>query len=363
MLRPRRGVEKAENTKTVKSPFARYSVSAVGCLLICGVAFLFLMFGTDTIYQIDNNDINTATSISRTSVSTIVNTIENEENDQSGVINLPGLSGLSGIDYTAWYSDITGVTGNTSNAVSIGNVTAYKNIPWNSTENTFFFYSEKAKLELYDYLVSIGVPEKRGGDKSFVTNNYMAYMHTIDSIKPQPTGTLTDGTKVRTIDGIQCVFIAPMPAVANKDYFSSGDWGKASWTNEPDWFSAKFCIVVVPKGANKEDSSNYIYIPAVAGSAKAHTYPWGVAQTNVSVRNETSIAGFLYGKGDYGWTMSVGNASNESDIAAVGQAYDDGQGYGILHYLYCTLELCGAGKDFRDTLTASYDMVGYITFR
>lgn len=363
MLRPKRGNRSnVENKGTIQSPFVKYCITVVSCTLICGVAFLFLMFGTDTIYQVNEDSIDTAQSFNRVSVSTVVDTIK-QEDSSTGSISVPGLSGLTGIDYNSWYTDLSSITGDTSNPVEIGAVTAYRSIPWDSTGETFFYYSEKAKLDLYDYLSDKGLSAKRQGTREFVESNYMAYMNTVDRGKPTPTGSFSDTTKYCTRDGLNCIYIAPMPATCNKDYFSSGDWGVSSWTNIPDWDTTKFCIVVVPKGSDKKDSSNYIYIPAVAGSAKAHTYPWGVVQTNVSVKSPTRVEGYTRSGGDFGWGMDVSDVTIESEIVNIVNAYDDGAGNNIMDYLYCSLELCATSSSFRESLKSGYDMVGFVTFK
>jgi hypothetical protein len=55
---------------------------------------MFLVFGTDNVYQIDETTLGTSTSIQRTSVSTIVNMIAQQEStaaDDTTDVSLPGL--------------------------------------------------------------------------------------------------------------------------------------------------------------------------------------------------------------------------------------------------------------------------------
>lgn len=128
MLRPKRGNRSnVENKGTIQSPFVKYCITVVSCTLICGVAFLFLMFGTDTIYQVNEDSIDTAQSFNRVSVSTVVDTIKQEDSLPPDNPELPGVTttviDVNNIDKSVYHylTDVMGYTDETTAGI-MGNL-------------------------------------------------------------------------------------------------------------------------------------------------------------------------------------------------------------------------------------------------
>lgn len=286
------------------------------------------------------------------------------EEKSSGGHSITTAKSVKNIDYSAWYTSMPSIKGERDNTVQISDITAYTTPPWDSTDDTYFFYQHKAKMDLYDYLTSRDIQAARGNQSSreFVEDHYLSYMNGWDRTGHRAIQGFTEHkTAYCNVDGVQCVFCGPMPAAIYKDYVSSGAWAKKSWPGS-EWESrTKMCLVLVPKGKDREDSKNYIYLPAVSGSAKAHTYPWGVTQTHVSVTGENSIGAYTVGGGDYGKKYSL-PANSADTIQYIAQTYNDGNGHHMLDYLYCGVELCYPGDDLYQKLH-NYDFVGYLVYK
>lgn len=88
-----KGAEKANKAK-LESPFVRYCVVAVSCLLLVGVALCFMIFKTDTIINVSFEKANQATDTNRITVSTIMAQVSENENQAPADINIPGLPSL-----------------------------------------------------------------------------------------------------------------------------------------------------------------------------------------------------------------------------------------------------------------------------
>lgn len=88
MQRPRmrKSNKKEEDDLKIQSPFIRYCITVVSCILICGAGFLFLMFNTNTIFSVNEDSIVKQHSpVRRVNVSTVISTIEENvaNNDNS----------------------------------------------------------------------------------------------------------------------------------------------------------------------------------------------------------------------------------------------------------------------------------------
>lgn len=99
----------------VKSPFIRYSIVTVLSVLIVGVGFLYLVFRTNTIYDISEADLRKDTTIMNTSVSSVTSVIQAATN----VANSNSNTQIPGVD------PITGTEIDMSNALSETNCVKY----------------------------------------------------------------------------------------------------------------------------------------------------------------------------------------------------------------------------------------------
>lgn len=84
----------------VKSPFIRYSIVTVLSILIVGVGFLYLIFRTNTIYDISEADLRKDTTIMNTSVSSVTSVIQAATNMSNNSVSnntqIPGVEPITG---------------------------------------------------------------------------------------------------------------------------------------------------------------------------------------------------------------------------------------------------------------------------
>lgn len=84
----------------VKSPFIRYSIVTVLSVLIVGVGFLYLVFRTNTIYDISEADLRKDTTIMNTSVSSVTSVIQAATNMANSNVDtqIPGVEPITGTE-------------------------------------------------------------------------------------------------------------------------------------------------------------------------------------------------------------------------------------------------------------------------
>lgn len=82
---------KIKQKPKVQSPFVKYCLTIMGCLLVFVVAFTFLLFGTDTLYSVDVSGVNKHPYYNRTDIQTVVDNLNNETTVNSDDANVPGL--------------------------------------------------------------------------------------------------------------------------------------------------------------------------------------------------------------------------------------------------------------------------------
>lgn len=280
--------KKIKESEKIKSPFMRYSVTVVSCLLLLGFGFLFLMFGTDNIYNINENLI-TNRQISRdTSVSSVVNTIDNMETSSN--VRVPG------IDYVpngAWYESVPAnmyTPGNVVDTIqfSDGAVNIYDGLPWAADGDTYIVNSVTAASDTIKYI------DYNSGLTSGLSTNY-TYAYEMSS-----------KSCVYQLDGVNCLAFAPLPIVVDRNYnseFNTPDWYQASTPSRSiyGYGTRKYCVILRRKSDGKT-----VYMPLVAKDAKGHTFPGGTMQTHVQLVNGTSSLGpFTVNIGDTGTRNTV----------------------------------------------------------
>jgi len=94
MRTPNKQMQDIKQSK-IQSPFIKYCITTVCCLLMCGAGFLFLVFGSNSLYTMDATDVaSKQSSVQQINVSTVVNTIEDDNSNQKVVeenVAIPGL--------------------------------------------------------------------------------------------------------------------------------------------------------------------------------------------------------------------------------------------------------------------------------
>jgi len=181
-----------------------------------------------------------------------------------------------------WYSEVEETKASNDKSQFCGNFYIYKGLPWDTEGDCYFYYQKKAKDEIYELFAEAGVIRK--ATSSIVVNSSRMSTAYASSL---PIG--SDGSIYIELDGIDCVPIGPTPSVIDRDYFTTYATSKSTTLNSSHLGKIKMAIVVVEKGQDCEDTSNWLYIPASIVDAKAHTWFGGVTQTNVKVINDKTL--------------------------------------------------------------------------
>ena len=207
-----------------------------------------------------------------------------------------------------WYSDVTGTR--STEAISLGgNLKLYTGLPWSApaSAGVYMLDTDIATTDLYAWLQGQGATIQMSLETALTSSGRICKgvgpTASIDDY-PNRWGTWDYGASPATlkqINGVYCVGIAPAPTVVYRDYndkFKPGLWqGKSSM--DASYYSGVRIAIVLEK---KSDGKTY-YLPATPADAKAHTFPGGIVQTNVSVnsfRNGTYSVAIAQSSGDAG---------------------------------------------------------------
>lgn len=350
-----------KNIDKIKSPFIQSSVTIVLVIILLAMAFIFLIFRSNAIYDISVEDVQNSPVMQTISMKSVTSSLDSG----SASSNILGT-----ISSDEWYTDMPNLVANTSGTVKIGAMTAYTSSPWDSTSGTYFYNAHQAKLDLWDYLNNLGVSGiSYQKTRDFTDNNYWTNESRSVLYNPSTGNTLasasnrhqySSGTWYSVVDGIDCVYFANVPALYDRTYYSSGNWAKKSNTitgNDTN----KYCIILVPKGSDLMDQTKWVYLPAITADCKGHTYPWGVTQTNITVSSSTKVYGATSSGGDYGWSKTVSDIGTETNIKDICTSYQNGN-YKVVDYLYCILETNGWKEAETTAMTDNYDMVGFMVY-
>lgn len=332
-------------------------------VVIISVSFITVLFKSDTHLKVSDVLSQKDTALMRnTQVQSVIKSLGTSNTNAS----VPGLS--QPMDPNSWYTDMPNLKGSTDNPISINGFDAYPQPPWDSTNKTYFFNSYKAREDLYNYLTSLGASPHRREEKydylKDVTIN--RYGSGIDSIARRcPTGRTSKGFLYGKVDGMKCIFACALPAIVSKTYYSSGYWGKKSWEPGYNWQTYKFCLVLTENNNDVYDTSKYLYIPAVAGSAKAHTYPWGVCQTNICIESSTQLAYPAEHRtgpsSDWAQKIHVSDAGTDEGVKEVIKKFK-WQNTNILYGLHDMCEICGWPSNLSNNDFDKYKLVGYLSY-
>lgn len=346
-----------------KSALGTFAVCSVAILILGLSAIMFLLFKTNSLYSYDEETIESIAFIPSQASSLAVSTTT-QSTTSSGTNGPITLSG-------EWYTDMSTIVADTSQPVQIGSLTAYKGYPWSASSETFFYDIIKAKTDLWNYLTGIGAPASLGGK---TLESTLSNFWTVDSYDKIPfinagidtvpkAGETNTGTKYATIDGIQCYYFAPMPCQFDQTFYSSGEWSKSSCA-KADYTKVKFAVVLTPKDADVTDQSQWVYLPCVTGDVKAHTYPWGVAQTNVRVKDNTAVDIAYRNGGEQNYRKTVGDIGTDNAVKEIANDSHFNSYYGnMLDGIYCVFETCGMQSVDCKKLTKEYTCVGCITYK
>lgn len=96
-----------DKSSNIRSPFIKYCVTAVSCLLLCCVAFSFMLFKTNVMYSAEVDSFSTSRAFQQTTVQTVITQVEKEDSDNTADINNP----IPGIEDEALDGEVIDMTG------------------------------------------------------------------------------------------------------------------------------------------------------------------------------------------------------------------------------------------------------------
>ena len=198
---------------------------------------------------------------------------EDDSTLDGGEDNMPSIGDDVSID--GWYTDLgnqpKGNVVETLLCATNHNVNVYRGLPWSTSGNAYFYDVVTAQGEISKNFKNAGVTFKNSSVIVNTANSGVAkerFYH---------TGRKIDGENVWGI-GVT----APMLQrdYVDTDLFNStaakGDSSGKNWTY-------KLAVVLVLKGQDRTNMSNWYTIPASKIDAKVHTFPYGTFQTNVKL--------------------------------------------------------------------------------
>lgn len=296
--------EKEYAIDRIKSPFIKYSMTATACILICSVAFVMLVFQTNTIIDVDSNTVKQNVQDTRVKVSSAVTPI-NQSTTQDP--DIPGLSETPIGDGT-WYQSIPNDLRSKGSKVkdfatrSGRSIPLYDRLPWDANDDTYRFDIVQASKDVVTYIDAKAGKPSNLQPKSAIVWEY------------KPTSSKGYTYKLE-VDGIEAITIAPPPCVYYKDYCDN--FTKNSWSGNTEYGSLvgyhkdspighhsaawdpprKYCVELTDK------SGQVYYVPACAVDSKGHTFPGGVMQTHLKILNNTENP-------DGPFTVALGDTGN-----------------------------------------------------
>lgn len=278
------------------------------------------------------------------------------------------------INTDEWFTEMPNIVGDKSETVKLKSLTAYKNPPLSSMDETYFYNFYKAKGDLLSYLHKLAPDAKplySSRTDEYIMDNYLTVEYEDDytdnrQFDKSDTNT-ANGTLCYREDGIEFYYTAVLPNLCSMDYYSSGTWAKAShvYQNLRNDYYFYYLACLFPKGGDPTDESTYIYLPFVIGDTKAHTYPWGVVQTNVVIKDENTIYAATGEGGDYAHKFTVNSAADDASVkeALTWNGYTAHYGNMFDGMAVGGIETCGMKSEDRNAITDKYNLAGFIVYK
>lgn len=276
-----KSAEKA-NKQKLNSPFVRYCVTAVACLLLTSVALCFLIFKTDTVINVSMEQTASATKLNRTTVKTVLAQVDENENKEAD-INIPGLPDNSG----SMYAGVTTPGGGSGLTELIDGWLQLYDGPTVASDSAY-----EVHIPLESDGVAGGYTARRwsmGEGDGVGYNPYIrdSYSDKANNVGPGGVGRVNSSGRY---------WVALGPNVTNQDFkcdSSGAGAGAGEWKVD-----GKFIDVVLK---SVTDGKEY-YLPVVLGDSKAHTAPTGIVQSGTHIHNadnhpendDDSIVEFTY---------------------------------------------------------------------
>ena len=293
--------ERAQKSDSGKSPFIRYCVTAVFCVVIATGGFIGILFsGKDDVISQNNWTISRMVSyITADQYTSKIDTVPDDEDaalaDQGG--SHPRLPGMQYIPASDWYSAVPNSLQSAGEIVDYLDfisvkIPLYNALPWDATSSTYIFNVSSAQQDVINYINTFG--DSGLEPKSLFVREFKG------------------DTAYTEVDGVTAIQIAVVPSLVDRTYcaaFATDTWQYKSTPDASiygyvkDGTPRKYCIIM-------EKDGNTYYMPVVANDAKGHTFPGGVCQTHVQVVGYNPNTGkYTVNIGDHGlrnaqWTMA-----------------------------------------------------------
>lgn len=259
----------------------------------------------------------------------------------------------------------------------------YAGLPWATDSNTFFVDTDVSVTALYNYINTVS-DEKLTKGRSLADTlktsrvNYeygFTYKSSTSGMGTVHTGyTKGDGVHYKTVDGVVSYPVALPPALLNRDYnVSYGDdelWSVQPWKlNQAgrgyNYKTSK--VVAVFEGKSGQYTGKTYYLPMTLDDSKGHTFPGGLAQTNVQADKTGSYTenGKLVFRINIATTNGdVGGSANTVEKSKIAHLFNTTKsaGYYPMDYVYSAVELNGIDKQVLNKLNSNFKLKGVIVY-
>lgn len=246
-----------------------------------------------------------------------------------------------------WYEDIASSTPQTdiNNPVGrLGDIPVYTGLPWAPDAGCYAYYQFRAKEEIYDLYEQAGIP--RGQYSSFVINSNQASL-------PANGG---------VIDGVQCMGVSTVPSALDRNYYPGKAASQAAASGDSSALNGnlRMALILVPKGQDKENPNNYLFVPCVKQDAKGHTFYGGVAQTNCKVAGDHQIQIATNNSGSQHQDITLEQNFDPISVLQTIEGIMNKGGLSMGAWYKNEIETYWLSQDTQDALRNNYDLVGWV---
>lgn len=257
--------------KSTKSPFVRYCVTVMVCLLIASTGFIFIVYSSeddiidDTIIQTAGRNIPYITA-NTTTKEIIEENFDDDDEDKDAVeedasqpSQTPNMPGMGGISLSGnCYTDIKASAATSSKPDDYGGgLTLYNGWPWGEGQVTVCDPNAMREQLIRDIakVLDTTPDDIRARDSLSVdTDNYCS-------------------ASLINVNSVDCLPLCLYPAWVSKTYYTeSWEGAMPKWTTSMA-DSIYICLVF------EDGAGNNWFLPATQSDNKGHTFPGGVAQT------------------------------------------------------------------------------------
>lgn len=193
------------------------------------------------------------------------------------------------IDIDGWYTDVAaGTLATTSkSAFADGSSLAiYNGPPWDVENGSYIFNYPQARYDTYEMFEGLGI----AGNPITTSNMYSAAVVGGAGQTSRLSSNGFDSNGLKTVDGVVCLNFCPMPTLVDRTWIDDWTQGATCDTSDYGYGQARYAAILVDKTTGDvSDSSTWKYLPLCPNDSKAHTYPWGVVQTNIKIISTSEL--------------------------------------------------------------------------